>query len=115
MPGRYVFPRSRRLLAAAQFDAVFAQRRNLRDTVFVLMGRPNGLGHARLGLVVAKKLCPRAVDRNHIRRLAREQFRLMQHELPAWDMVLRLARRPQGDNMAEELQDLFARARTWAT
>ena len=78
------------------------------------MGRPNGLGLARLGLVVAKKLCPRAVDRNRIRRLAREQFRLMQNELPEWDMVLRLARKPQGDNMAEELQDLFARARTWA-
>ncbi len=78
------------------------------------MGRPNSLGHARLGLIVAKKLCPRAVDRNRIRRLAREQFRRMQHELPAWDWVVRLARRPQGENLMEELRDLFTRAETWA-
>ena len=101
-------------MAAAQFDAVFAQRRNLRGALFVLMGRPNALGHARLGLIVAKKYCPRAVDRNRIRRLAREQFRLMQNELPAWDWVVRLARRPQGENLMEELRDLFTRAKTWA-
>ena len=112
--GRHAFPRSRRLVAAAQFDAVFAQRRNLRGALFVLMGRPNALGHARLGLIVAKKYCPRAVDRNRIRRLAREQFRLMQNELPAWDWVVRLARRPQGENLMEELRDLFTRAETWA-
>lgn len=114
LPGRYAFSRSQRLLAAAQFEAVFAQRRNLRGTVFVLMGRPNGLGHARLGLIVAKKQCPHAVDRNRIRRLAREQFRLMQNELPEWDLVVRLARRPKGENLVEELRDLFTRARTWA-
>ncbi len=114
LPRRYAFPRSRRLLVPAQFDAVFDRRRNLRGAAFVLMGRPNGLSHARLGLIMAKKFCPRAVDRNRVRRLAREQFRLMQNELPCWDWVVRLARKPQGEDMAKELCELFNRAKLWA-
>lgn len=49
---------------------------------------------ARLGLVVAKRLLRRAVDRNLIRRLARESFRLQRAGLPSNDLILRLANRP---------------------
>jgi len=36
-------------------------------------------GHqARLGLAIAKKQLPRAVDRNRIKRVVRESFRLLQ-------------------------------------
>lgn len=41
----------------------------------MLYVRANTLGHARLGVVVAKRLAPRAVTRNLIKRLAREAFR----------------------------------------
>jgi ribonuclease P protein component len=46
---------------------------------------------ARLGIVVAKKLARRAVDRNLIKRLAREAFRVLHVELPGYDLVLRLS------------------------
>lgn len=42
-------------------------------------------------MVVAKKLAGRAVDRNMIKRLAREAFRISRVRLPAYDLVLRLA------------------------
>lgn len=54
----------------------------------MLYVRPNSLTHARLGVVVAKRLAPRAVTRNMIKRLARELFR--KAELPALDCIVRL-------------------------
>ena len=49
---------------------------------------------ARLGVVVAKRLLRRSVDRNLVRRLAREGFRQMREKLLSRDLVLRLATRP---------------------
>ena len=53
-------------------------------TMWVL---PNGLAHPRLGLIVGRKH-GNSPQRNRIKRLLREAFRLMQHELPAgFDLV----------------------------
>ena len=51
---------------------------------------PNTAGLARLGLVISKRVLRRSVDRNRVRRWARETFRLRQHRLPAVDIVFRL-------------------------
>lgn len=56
--------------------------------------RPEGNTEARLGLVVAKKLLKRAVDRNKVKRVVREQFRLRLAGLPPVDLVIRLAAKP---------------------
>ncbi len=61
-----------------------------RTENFVLYARPNSLGHARLGIVVAKRLAPRAVTRNQVKRLAREIFR--KSGLVAVDCIVRLNR-----------------------
>jgi ribonuclease P protein component len=45
-------------------------------------------------VVVAKKLVKRAVGRNLIKRIAREQFRQKRGQLPACDLILRLASKP---------------------
>lgn len=56
----------------------------------MLYTRSNALPHARLGVVAAKRLAPRAVTRNAVKRAARELFR--QIALPPLDCVVRLAR-----------------------
>jgi len=61
-----------------------------RTENFVLYVRPNSLGHARLGVVVAKRFAPRAVTRNLVKRLARELFR--KAELGPVDCIVRLAK-----------------------
>jgi len=89
---RLSFESGDRLHTAAEFSAVFSHRRVLRGERFDLHYRPNAGDGARLGLVIAKKLARRAVLRNLLKRLGREAFRHARGELPAFDLVLRLAK-----------------------
>lgn len=86
------FGPDRRLRQTGEFGAVFALRRVLRGERFNLHYRPNGGASARLGLVIAKKLARRSVWRNAIKRTGREAFRQARANLPAMDLVLRLAK-----------------------
>ena len=62
----------------------------------LLIASPNQLGHARLGLVIAKKHVKLAVHRNRLKRLIRESFRLRQASMPPLDIVV-LARKGLAD------------------
>ena len=85
------FGSSLRLHKTDEYSSVFAFRRVLRGRWFNLHYCPNTLGHARIGLVVAKKLARRAVQRNLVKRIGRDVFRHAQAGLPAHDLVLRLS------------------------
>ncbi|MBT8141283.1 MAG: ribonuclease P protein component [Gammaproteobacteria bacterium] len=58
----------------------------------------NDQGHARLGLAIAKRGVPHAVDRNAIKRQVREAFRL-HSDLPAVDIVALTRRSTQVDDL----------------
>jgi len=102
--------RDARLVKQAEFDQVFADNQRARTDSLVVMARPNQLGHARLGMVVSKRLLPRAVDRNRVKRCVREVFRLQLDELPACDFVVRLTARPKPGEEARELGRTLQRA-----
>ncbi len=82
------FARSQRLLRSADFESVFARPCRVHSKHLTLLVRTNQLAHARLGLAVAKRIIRQAVDRNRLKRLIRESFRLHQSELPAWDLIV---------------------------
>ena len=84
------FPRTRRIVKTDEFSSVFSLRPAFRTAHFVLYVRPNTLPVARLGVVAAKRLAPRAVTRNTVKRVTRELFR--QTRLPAIDCVVRLSK-----------------------
>lgn len=83
------FPRTLRLTKGYQFDAVFKHRSIAHRTECIrIIGHANGETHPRLGLIVAKRILPRAVDRNRVKRLIRETFRQRAPELPAIDLIV---------------------------
>jgi len=87
-PRRLAFGAELRLRSKLQFDAIYAGGRRIDDRFFGLRVKPNGLTHPRVGLAVAVKTAGNAVARNRLRRLVKEAFRLVQHDLPAVDIVV---------------------------
>ncbi len=82
------FFRELRLLTPAQFKYVFQDPQRASSPEITILARPNQESVPRLGLAVAKKHLKRAHDRNRIKRLCRERFRLLQHQLPHYDFVI---------------------------
>lgn len=76
------------MLTPTHFTFVFQQPQRAGTPQITILGRQNLLGHPRIGLTVAKKYVKRAHERNRIKRLTRESFRLRQHQLPAMDFVV---------------------------
>jgi ribonuclease P protein component len=94
---RLTHPAERRLRRKREFDAVYAHGQRFGNGFFgVTVHRAQEGGGARLGLAVAVKTAGNAVERNRIRRVIRESFRLHQHELPALDFVVSARARTRG-------------------
>lgn len=87
------FGKARRLLNAKDYSRVFdgAEARASHKHLLLLARTNNEPGH-RLGLVIAKKNVRLAVQRNRIKRIAREVFRNLPPSDPTLDVIL-LARR----------------------
>lgn len=82
----YCFDKTQRLLKKGDYDNVFNQAKKLVTSDFIVLYRNNTVGHARLGLALSKKAIAKAHDRNRVKRMLRETFR-MRH-LPAVDIVV---------------------------
>lgn len=101
-----------RLSKTDEFSSVFAFRRVIRGIHFDLLSRPNGQSSARLGMVIAKKYVRSAVNRNLVKRIVRESFRLGRSEMQQCDVVVRASTRLDACNrnaLRKEIDSLFAR------
>lgn len=98
-----LFPPQLRLREPTEFKRVFAKPERSTDNYFTVLAIVNELDHPRLGLAIAKKNVKRAVDRNRIKRSARESFRLQQHEITNLDFVV-MARRDAATANSKILQ-----------
>ncbi len=105
------YSRQHRLRGQRDFAAVLRHRTGAVGAQLSVSVRPNDGGGARLGLIVPKALAARAVDRNYIRRVAREQFR--RAPVDGFDVIVRLRlryhREPRGV-LGRELAGLLTRA-----
>ncbi|MBS3917109.1 MAG: ribonuclease P protein component [Sulfuritalea sp.] len=101
-----------RLRKTDEFSSVFAFRKTLRGKNFDVLYRPGLSDSARLGVVVAKKFVRSAVNRNMVRRIVRESFRLSRAKLLPNDIVVRVSSRmvaPDRRQVRGEIDELFSR------
>jgi ribonuclease P protein component len=113
--GCAAFPKTYRLTKTDEFSSVFGFRKAIRSRHFLLHYRVRAAEEvmtARLGVVVAKRLLRRSVDRNLVKRLARENFRILRCRLLARDFILRLSTKPVPLDrrvLAEEIRALLGK------
>ncbi|SFF25250.1 ribonuclease P protein component [Fontimonas thermophila] len=82
------FTRRARLSKPGDFDTAFERGRRIQERHLTAIVVANALGHPRLGLAIARKSVALATQRNRIKRVIRESFRMHQHELGALDIVI---------------------------
>ncbi|HJS91072.1 MAG TPA: ribonuclease P protein component [Steroidobacteraceae bacterium] len=85
---RLTFPAHKRLRRKSEFDAAYARGRRFGNGFFAVTASSNEQDGARLGMAVAVRTAGSAVERNRIRRIIRESFRVHQMTLPAVDLVV---------------------------
>lgn len=87
-PTSYAFPAYLRLKKRKEFDRVSQEGGKIKSRWFILLLARNSLSHNRLGIIVSRKV-KNAPDRNRLKRLCREAFRLSNPFLPqGFDLVL---------------------------
>lgn len=84
----FLFKKKMRLLSNFQFQLVYKDNIKLITSKFVCLSRLNQLFFPRLGISISKKNIRKSHDRNRIKRLIRESFRLQQKEMMFMDIIV---------------------------
>ena len=108
---RATLPRSTRIRGRNDFRRIFARKLRVSDRRITLYADRGPAGHARLGIAAGRQL-GNAVRRNRIKRLVREAFRRLRHELPAgtdWVIIPRPNSEPTLADLQESIRQLVRR------
>ena len=90
----------RRIRQRTEFERAFRAER-LTNKWFVIYVRKNESGFARLGIIVSKRIMPKAVSRNLAKRLIREAFRRGFSAGCTLDVVVHAKRQISPENSVE--------------
>ncbi len=107
---RFSFKKEDRILKRSEFLELTRSGRKFQNDCFIVFFKPGRLDSPRLGITVTRKV-GKAAQRNRIKRLVREYFRLnRQHLNQNWDINI-VAKKKAADLSSEKaysfLQDLF--------
>jgi ribonuclease P protein component len=90
-------PKRARLRRPEEFRLALRSRRRRRGRWFTLSVAARQADASRLGVVVGGRVVPKAVERNRLKRMVREVFRLASPNLPAVDLVFQIHAIPARD------------------
>jgi ribonuclease P protein component len=99
-------PREARLRRPSDFAALRLSSGRAGGRCFHVRYRANDLVHARLGLAISKRVSKHAVERNRIKRLLRESFRRVRHQLPPIDIMIMAREQAAGLSGPELLAEI---------
>ena len=101
------FNKKQRLLSASDYKEVFDHNNvKISNSSLLILAKPSSGDHSRLGLVIAKKNIPTAVQRNRVKRVVRETFRHQEFTV-AMDIVF-LARNRANQLSTQQLTQLLS-------
>lgn len=104
---KFDFAKHKRLSTRREIQAVFQSGQQLTQGAISLRYVFNTLNHFRLGIIIPKRYSVKAVDRNRLKRIVREQCRLRQNQIKPMDCVI-LLRQPYRGNIEEIQRCLIA-------
>jgi len=111
---RRALPARRRVRRKSEFEAAYRHGRRFGDAYFGVVVRVNRAEGPRLGLAVATKVAGNSVERNRIRRVIRESFRLRQLDLPPVDLIVNArarVRAARNEQLRASLESLWDRVK----
>jgi ribonuclease P protein component len=82
------FPRSHRLTKKAEYNALFNKPNKISQPGWLILFKPNKKKHAKLGLIIAKRIINKATQRNTVKRIIRESFRNNKEKLKGFDIIV---------------------------
>lgn len=103
-----MLPKAYRLSDHAEIHRVFRLGKKAYGSLFSFITLPNSLEKSRFAIVVSKKIAPRAVDRNRMKRLAREALRIrLTRLMPGYDtVVVSLQKTPEKPDLSTVARDI---------
>jgi ribonuclease P protein component len=108
-PRRECLSRRHRFSKRGAFGRLFGGARRIKGASCLLLVSPGNSGASRFGIAVTKRVAKLSVDRNRIKRSAREVFRRHSVKQLGLDLVLVVNRQP-GREFREELATLLRSA-----
>ena len=104
-------PQSMRITKAREYARIFKQGTHTHGKFWQIISTSSDNENSTLGLAVSKKIHKRAAERNLLKRLARETFRLDQDNLKGVDLVVMTKNYTKVGNcmLTADLQSLFSK------
>jgi ribonuclease P protein component len=109
------FSRQAKIVKTDDFSSVFNLRKRIASQHLMMRYRFNEANMPRLGLIVSKKTAKLAVQRNYMRRVLRELFRLNQHNFLVIDLVIQVQKpfnKPEFMLIKQEFETLLLKLST---
>jgi len=100
------FGRHVKLNSPEDFNRVFKQSIRFAGKNLTVLAANNHKDYSRLGTAIPKKIVRRAIDRNRIKRVIRESFRVNQRSIAGYDVVVLANKGVETKNNMELRNDL---------
>lgn len=92
--------RQARIFKASEYKEVFSLGQKKTSKYWSVVAKPRNLSRPRLGLSVSKKVARLAVERNRLKRVARETFRCSKTDLANLEFVVMSRKNTKASNSA---------------